>query len=60
MNANGNKILISNGRIIDPGKGVDRVGDMLIADGKVVQLGGTIAVECEQRSTRRASWSRRD
>lgn len=32
-----NKILIQNGRIIDPANGVDGVGPLYIADGKIVQ-----------------------
>lgn len=47
MNASAHKILIRNGRILDPANGVDRVGDLLIADGKVVKLGGTITTECD-------------
>ncbi|HPN73017.1 MAG TPA: dihydroorotase [Candidatus Omnitrophota bacterium] len=36
------KILIKNGRLIDPVSGMDSVGDMLIDKGKVVKLGGKI------------------
>ncbi|MBI4285603.1 MAG: dihydroorotase [Chloroflexi bacterium] len=36
-------ILIKNGRIIDPGRGFDRVGDLLITDGKTSWVGGEIA-----------------
>ncbi len=32
------KILIKGGRIIDPANGVDRTGDLLLADGKVARL----------------------
>ncbi|NLE37459.1 MAG: dihydroorotase [Pirellulaceae bacterium] len=32
------KILIRNGRVIDPANGVDRVADLLIVDGKIVGL----------------------
>jgi dihydroorotase len=33
-------LLISGGRIIDPGRGVDETGSLLIADGKIIRLGG--------------------
>jgi len=36
------KILIKNGRIIDPASKTDCVGDLLLADGKVVQIGQDI------------------
>jgi dihydroorotase len=32
-------LLIDNGRIIDPGQGLDRIGRLLIADGKISWLG---------------------
>jgi len=32
-------LLIVGGRIIDPSQGVDAVGDLLIADGRIVQVG---------------------
>src|SRR5215468_8471157 len=32
-------LLIRDGRIIDPAQGIDRVGDLLIADGKIRQVG---------------------
>lgn len=35
------KILIKNGHIIDPANNVDEVGDVLILDGKIAQVGGT-------------------
>jgi len=34
-------LLIRGGHIIDPSQGVDQVGDLLIAEGKIVQIGGT-------------------
>ena len=33
-------LLIHNGRIIDPGQEIDEVGDLLIADGKILWVGG--------------------
>jgi dihydroorotase len=43
MNREGIFLLIRGGRIVDPGQGVDRVGDLLIAEGRIVQIGDTIA-----------------
>ncbi len=37
------KILIRQGRIIDPASGLDRVGDVSVAAGKVVSLGEPVA-----------------
>ena len=34
------KILISNGRLIDPASGFDAIADLAIADGKIVSRGG--------------------
>ena len=33
-------LLIRGGRIIDPSQGIDQIGDLLIADGKIARLGG--------------------
>ena len=33
------KILIKNGRLIDPASGLDRIGDVAIANGRIVHLG---------------------
>ncbi|MDA1118440.1 MAG: dihydroorotase [Proteobacteria bacterium] len=35
------KLLVKGGRVIDPASGRDAVGDVFIADGKIVQGGGT-------------------
>jgi dihydroorotase len=35
-------ILLQGGRIVDPASGVDAEGDLLLVDGKVARLGGTI------------------
>ncbi len=37
------KILIKNGHLIDPASGLDRQGDVAIAAGRIVSLGGVIA-----------------
>lgn len=37
-----NNALIRNGHIIDPANNVDEVGDLLIAEGKIAQVGGTV------------------
>lgn len=36
-------LLVRGGRVIDPGRGIDRVGDVLIAAAKMVQAGDHIA-----------------
>lgn len=41
-----NSILIRNGRIIDPSQGVDRIGDLLVEDGKIK------SVKCEESGVR--------
>jgi len=35
-------LLIHDGHIIDPSQGIDQIGDLLIAKGKIVQIGGTV------------------
>lgn len=35
-------LLIHGSHMIDPSQGIDQVGDLLIAEGKIVQIGGTI------------------
>jgi len=42
MNKKAISLLISGGHIIDPSQGLDRVGDLLVAEGKIVQIGGTV------------------
>src|SRR5262245_13533194 len=37
------RILIRGGRIIDPAAGRDEVGDLLLADGKLAQVGGKVS-----------------
>ncbi len=36
-------LLIAGGRLIDPSQGLDAIGDLLLVDGKVAQVGGRIA-----------------
>ncbi len=38
-------VLIRNGHIIDPANNVDEVGDVLIIDGKIAKVGGTLAAD---------------
>jgi len=35
-------LLIHGGRIIDPGRRIDQLGDLLIAEGRIMQVGGTV------------------
>src|SRR4030043_260555 len=41
MNKEAVSLLISGGHIIDPSQGIDQVSDLIIAQGKIVQIGGT-------------------
>ena len=36
-------ILVKGGRLVDPSQNLDAVGDLLLVDGKVAQVGGSIA-----------------
>ena len=38
MNGGKAKLIIRGGRILDPGRGVDKVGDILIQDGRIAAL----------------------
>jgi dihydroorotase len=42
MNKKAIVLLIHGGHIIDPSQGIDQIGDLLIADGKIVQIGETV------------------
>jgi dihydroorotase len=42
MNKEAIFLLIRGGHIIDPSQGIDQIGDLLIAEGKIVQIGGTV------------------
>jgi len=42
MNKKAIFLLIRGGHIIDPSQGIDQVGDLLIVEGKIVQIGGAI------------------
>ena len=37
------KLLVKGGRLVDPSRGVDETADVLVADGRVAELGGKIA-----------------
>ena len=41
-------LLIHGGHIIDPSQGIDQIGDLLIAEGKIVQKGGTVILSKAQ------------
>jgi len=43
--ANKDSIAIRGGRILDPGRGVDLVGDVLIRDGRIAAVGPGVAAE---------------
>lgn len=42
------KILIKNGRLIDPASGLDRIGDLAIASGRIVALGDVSEFEAQR------------
>jgi dihydroorotase len=42
MNKEVISLLIRGGHIIDPSQGIDQIGDVLIAEGRIVQVGGTV------------------
>jgi dihydroorotase len=42
MNKEAIFLLINGGHIIDPSQDIDQIGDLLIAEGKIVQIGGTV------------------
>ncbi|HEY4083371.1 MAG TPA: dihydroorotase [Burkholderiaceae bacterium] len=42
------KILIKNGRIIDPASGLDQIGDLAIASGRIVSIGEATDFDAEQ------------
>ncbi len=37
-------LVIHGGHIVDPSQGLDQIGDLLIADGKIVQIGGAVTL----------------
>jgi dihydroorotase len=43
MNSDAASLLICGGRIVDPGQGIDQIGNLLIASGRIVRLGGEIS-----------------
>jgi dihydroorotase len=48
MNKKAIFLLIRGGHIIDPSQGIDQVGDLLIAEGKIVQIGDTVILSKAQ------------
>ncbi len=42
------KILIKNGRLIDPSQNIDSKGDLLIENGKISQIGGQIKAQASE------------
>ena len=48
MMANKGSIGIRGGRILDPGRGVDLVGDVLIREGRIAAVGPDVAAEAER------------
>jgi dihydroorotase len=42
MNDEAISLLIRDGHVVDPGQGIDRVSDVIVADGKIVQVGSNI------------------
>jgi len=44
-NSKATALLIRGGRVIDPSRGMDEVGDLLVAKGKIMQVGHTIALD---------------
>lgn len=47
-------LLIQNGRIIDPSQGMDCVGDLLIANGRIAQIGKQVTIPDRQHSVLQA------
>jgi dihydroorotase len=48
MNNEAISLLIRGGHIIDPSHGIDQVGDLLIAEGKILQAGDTVILSKAQ------------
>ncbi len=42
MNGAKSKLIIRGGRVLDPGQGIDLVGDVLISDGRIAAVGAEI------------------
>lgn len=48
-------LLIRGGQIVDPSQGIDQIGDLLVFEGKVVQIGSTITLsQSPERSAGKA------
>ncbi len=48
MNKEAIFLLIRGGHIIDPSQSIDQIGDLLIAEGKILQAGGTVPLSKAQ------------
>ena len=48
MNKEAISLLIRGGHIIDPSQGIDQIGDLLIAEGKIAQIGDTVILSKAQ------------
>jgi dihydroorotase len=44
MNKEAISLLISGAHIIDPGQDIDQIGDLLIAEGKILRIGSTVTL----------------
>ena len=55
MNNKSGALLVRGGHIIDPSQGEDRIGDLLIDEGKIVQLGGVVLGEAKNLTSRTGS-----
>ncbi|MCL0035894.1 dihydroorotase [Dehalococcoidia bacterium] len=47
-------LLIRNGRIIDPSQGMDCIGDLLVANGRIAQIGKQVTIPDRQHSVLQA------
>ena len=50
MNSSSTSLLIRGGHLIDPGQGVDQVGDLLIAEGRIAHMGGEVSTVIESKA----------
>ncbi len=51
MNNESGALLIRGGRIIDPSQGVDRIGDLLIDEGRIMQIRGSVVLSQSPESS---------
>ncbi len=52
------KLIIQNGRVLDPGAGIDRIADLLVVDGRVAELAaaGSLAPQDAEVLEARGRW----